>query len=297
MGHIELSRAADLVVVAPATADLIAKLANGLANDLASTLLLATDKRVLLAPAMNVRMWEHPATRRNLATVTADGALVVGPNEGEMACGEFGPGRMAEPPEIVAAIDAALAPGTARRPPRARHLRPHPRADRPGALHRQPLLRPPGQRHRRGARPPRRPRHLRHRPRRGAPPGGRHRRRGRDRGARCSPPSRRRSPPTPPSSPPPSPTGASPRRSGSKVKKDPSGQPAGARARREPRHPAHHRRPRRPPAPRRRLRRRDRRPRRQRHRQAPAQGRRLDRRQRRLARRPASWAAPRTRSR
>ena len=112
MGHIELSRAADLVVVAPATADLIAKLANGLANDLASTLLLATDKRVLLAPAMNVRMWQHPATRRNLATVAADGALIVGPNEGEMACGEFGPGRMAEPPEIVAAIDAALAPGT-----------------------------------------------------------------------------------------------------------------------------------------------------------------------------------------
>ena len=112
MGHIELSRSADLVVVAPATADLIAKLANGLANDLASTLLLATDKRVLLAPAMNVRMWQHPATRRNLATVTADGALLVGPNEGEMACGEFGPGRMAEPPEIVAAIDAALSPGT-----------------------------------------------------------------------------------------------------------------------------------------------------------------------------------------
>jgi phosphopantothenoylcysteine decarboxylase/phosphopantothenate--cysteine ligase len=112
MGHIELSRSADLVVVAPATADLIAKLAHGMANDLASTLLLATDKRVLLAPAMNVRMWQHPATRRNLATVAADGALVVGPNDGEMACGEFGPGRMAEPPEILAAIDAALAPGT-----------------------------------------------------------------------------------------------------------------------------------------------------------------------------------------
>jgi phosphopantothenoylcysteine decarboxylase/phosphopantothenate--cysteine ligase len=110
MGHIELSRAADLVVVAPATADLIAKLANGLAGDLASTLLLATDKRVLLAPAMNVRMWEHPATRRNLAAAVADGALTVGPNEGEMACGEFGPGRMAEPPEIVAAIAAALSP-------------------------------------------------------------------------------------------------------------------------------------------------------------------------------------------
>ena len=111
MGHIELSRAADLVVVAPATADLIAKLAQGLANDLASTLLLATDKRVLLAPAMNVRMWQHPATRRNLAAVVADGALVVGPDEGEMACGEYGPGRMAEPPAIVAAVAAALAPG------------------------------------------------------------------------------------------------------------------------------------------------------------------------------------------
>ncbi len=112
MGHIELSRAADLVVVAPATADLIARLANGLANDLASTLLLATDKRVLLAPAMNVRMWDNPATRRNLATVTADGALTVGPDEGEMACGEFGFGRMAEPPAILAAIDDALSPGT-----------------------------------------------------------------------------------------------------------------------------------------------------------------------------------------
>ena len=111
MGHIELSRAADLVVVAPATADLIAKLAHGHANDLASTLLLATDKRVLLAPAMNVRMWLHPAMRRNLATARADGALVVGPDEGELSDGEFGPGRMAEPPAIVAAIDAALGQG------------------------------------------------------------------------------------------------------------------------------------------------------------------------------------------
>ncbi len=108
MGHIQLSRSADLVLVAPATADLIAKLAAGLASDLASTLLLATDKRVLLAPAMNVRMWEHPATRRNLSAVRADGALVVGPDEGEMACGEFGPGRMAEPAAILQAIDAAL---------------------------------------------------------------------------------------------------------------------------------------------------------------------------------------------
>lgn len=111
MGHIELSRAADLVVVAPATADLMAKMAGGLANDLASTLLLATDKRVLIAPSMNVRMWEHPATQRNLSMLQGDGILVVGPNEGDMACGEYGPGRMAEVPEIVAAIDAALADG------------------------------------------------------------------------------------------------------------------------------------------------------------------------------------------
>ncbi|MEO1641023.1 MAG: bifunctional phosphopantothenoylcysteine decarboxylase/phosphopantothenate--cysteine ligase CoaBC [Pseudomonadota bacterium] len=111
MGHIELSRAADLVVVAPGTADLMAKMAGGLANDLASTLLLATDKRVLIAPAMNVRMWEHPATQRNLATLQEDGVLVVGPNEGDMACGEYGPGRMAEVPEIIAAIDTALSDG------------------------------------------------------------------------------------------------------------------------------------------------------------------------------------------
>jgi phosphopantothenoylcysteine decarboxylase/phosphopantothenate--cysteine ligase len=109
MGHIQLSRSADLVVVAPATADLMAKLANGLANDLASTALLATDKRVLMAPAMNVRMWNHPATQRNLATLKADGTIFVGPGDGEMACGEFGPGRMAEPLEIVAAIENALA--------------------------------------------------------------------------------------------------------------------------------------------------------------------------------------------
>ena len=111
MGHIELSRAADLVVVAPATADLMGKMAGGLANDLASTVLMATDKRVLIAPAMNVRMWEHPATRRNLATLRGDGVLVVGPGEGPMACGEYGAGRMAEVPEIVAAVEAALGQG------------------------------------------------------------------------------------------------------------------------------------------------------------------------------------------
>jgi len=111
MGHIELSRAADLVVVAPATADLIAKMAGGLANDLASTVLLATDKRVLIAPSMNVRMWLHPATQRNLATLRGDGVLLAGPNEGDMACGEYGPGRMAEPLEIVTAVEAALMDG------------------------------------------------------------------------------------------------------------------------------------------------------------------------------------------
>ncbi len=110
MGHIELSRSADLVVVVPATADLMAKMAQGLAGDLASTTLLATDKPVLIAPAMNVRMWLHAATQRNLATLKTDGIHVIGPNEGDMACGEFGPGRMAEPVEILAAIEALLQP-------------------------------------------------------------------------------------------------------------------------------------------------------------------------------------------
>ncbi|MDB5455719.1 MAG: phosphopantothenoylcysteine decarboxylase/phosphopantothenate--cysteine ligase [Caulobacter sp.] len=115
MGHIELSRSADLVVGVPATADLMAKAAHGLAGDLASTTLLATDKPVLMAPAMNVRMWLHPATQRNLATLKADGVAFVGPDDGAMACGEFGPGRMAEPEAIFAAIQAQLA-GPAARP-------------------------------------------------------------------------------------------------------------------------------------------------------------------------------------
>jgi len=111
MDHIQLSRVADLVVVAPATADLMAKMANGHANDLASTLLMATDTPVLIAPAMNVRMWQHTAMQRNLVTLRGDGIAVTGPNEGDMACGEFGPGRMAEPLEIVAAIEARLSDG------------------------------------------------------------------------------------------------------------------------------------------------------------------------------------------
>ncbi|MGR3660983.1 MAG: bifunctional phosphopantothenoylcysteine decarboxylase/phosphopantothenate--cysteine ligase CoaBC [Paracoccaceae bacterium] len=118
MGHIELSRSADLVIVAPATADLIAKMANGHANDLASTLLMATNKPVLIAPAMNVQMWNHAATRRNMDTLTGDEILIVGPNEGDMACGEHGPGRMSEPLEIVAAAEAALMDG----PLKGRHV-------------------------------------------------------------------------------------------------------------------------------------------------------------------------------
>ncbi|MCA8889116.1 MAG: bifunctional phosphopantothenoylcysteine decarboxylase/phosphopantothenate--cysteine ligase CoaBC, partial [Parvularculaceae bacterium] len=105
MGHIQLSRAADLVVIAPATADLLAKMANGLADDLASTALLATDKPVLAAPAMNVQMWRHAATQRNIKRLRDDGVRFVGPNEGDMACGEFGPGRMAEPREIADVIE------------------------------------------------------------------------------------------------------------------------------------------------------------------------------------------------
>jgi phosphopantothenoylcysteine decarboxylase / phosphopantothenate---cysteine ligase len=110
MGHIQLSRSADLVVVAPASADILAKMAAGLAGDLASTLLLATDKPVLVAPAMNVRMWQHAATVANMALLAARGIRVVGPDEGAMACNEFGPGRLAEPPAILAAIEALLAP-------------------------------------------------------------------------------------------------------------------------------------------------------------------------------------------
>ncbi len=119
MGHIQLSRAADLVVVVPASADILARMAAGLAEDLATTLLLATDKPVLVAPAMNVRMWTHPATVANLATLMARGVAVVDPEEGAMACGEWGPGRLAEPPVILAQIAAML---KAPRPLAGRHV-------------------------------------------------------------------------------------------------------------------------------------------------------------------------------
>ena len=110
MGHIELSRSADLVVVCPATANLMARLAGGLADDLASTALLATDKPVLMAPAMNVRMWSHPATQSNIETLRGWGVAVMEPDEGEMACGEYGPGRLPDPERIADSIQAVLAP-------------------------------------------------------------------------------------------------------------------------------------------------------------------------------------------
>ncbi|HQT83458.1 MAG: bifunctional phosphopantothenoylcysteine decarboxylase/phosphopantothenate synthase [Acidiphilium sp. 37-64-53] len=109
MGHIQLSRSADLLVVVPASADILARMAAGIADDLATTVLLATDKPVLVAPAMNVRMWQHAATTANIATLTARGIAVIGPDDGAMACGEFGPGRLAEPEAIFAAIAARLA--------------------------------------------------------------------------------------------------------------------------------------------------------------------------------------------
>jgi len=113
MGHIQLSRVADLVVVAPATADILARMTAGLADDLATTVLLATDKPILVAPAMNVRMWHHPATQANLATLRARGVRFVGPREGAMACHEFGLGRLSEPPDIFAAISDFFAAATA----------------------------------------------------------------------------------------------------------------------------------------------------------------------------------------
>ena len=108
IGHIQLSRSADFLLICPATADLIAKMAAGIADDLATTLLLATDKPVVVAPAMNVRMWQHPATKRNIEQLRADGVRIIDPAEGEMACGEFGPGRLPEPQELVGALGDLL---------------------------------------------------------------------------------------------------------------------------------------------------------------------------------------------
>ncbi len=161
MGHIQLSRAADLVLVCPATADLIAKMAAGIADDLATTLLLATDKPVVVAPAMNVRMWQHEATQANVATLRARGVTVIDPDEGPMACGEYGPGRLPEPdgdPEatgphfpvrVERSRDTSSAARTSLDYARHKritdgqacldHRRPDPRADRPGARPRQPL--------------------------------------------------------------------------------------------------------------------------------------------------------------
>lgn len=116
IGHIELSRSADLIAVAPATANLLAKMANGLADDLASTCLLATDTDILVAPAMNVRMWGAASTRRNISQLEADGVKFVGPDEGEMACGEFGPGRLAEPQTVLDAINRYFAGKAAPKP-------------------------------------------------------------------------------------------------------------------------------------------------------------------------------------
>ncbi|NYD92281.1 bifunctional phosphopantothenoylcysteine decarboxylase/phosphopantothenate--cysteine ligase CoaBC [Sphingomonas melonis] len=120
MGHIQLSRQADLIVIAPATADLLARMAGGMADDLATTLLLATDTPVLAAPAMNVRMWQHAATVRNVAQLRADGITILAPDEGAMACGEFGPGRLPEPEAIAAAVDHMLTPRE--RPLAGRHV-------------------------------------------------------------------------------------------------------------------------------------------------------------------------------
>src|ERR1700730_663211 len=166
MGHIELSRDADLLVVAPATADIFAKMAHGLAGDLASTLLLATDKKILAAPAMNLRMWLHPATQRNTAILQKDGVVFVGPEDGGMACGEYGPGRMSEPVKILGAIEHVLASGTrialpedvSRNQVATRALAGDGRAgaggaaagaNRPGALYRQSLVGQAGPRDRR----------------------------------------------------------------------------------------------------------------------------------------------------
>ena len=150
MGHIELARWADAVVIAPATANLIARLAAGLADDLLTTMCLATDAPLFIAPAMNTKMWEHAATQRNVARLRADGTTVLGPACGEQACGEVGPGRMLEAADIAAAVWNAIAT-----PPVLAGVNvlvnagPHPRVHRSGALHQQPQFRPPRVRARR----------------------------------------------------------------------------------------------------------------------------------------------------
>ena len=154
MGHIQLSRDADLLVVAPATANILARMAAGLADDLAATVLLATDKPVLAAPAMNVRMWTHAATAANVETLKQRGIHFIGPNDGAMACNEFGPGRMSEPEEIADAIEGLLAPAeTTAWPASARVVTSGPTREAidPGALHLQPFLGQAGPRHRLGA--------------------------------------------------------------------------------------------------------------------------------------------------
>ncbi len=165
IGHIRLARDPDLIVVAPATADLIAKMAHGLADDLASTILLATDKPVLVAPAMNPRMWLNPATRRNVKQVEDDGAIIVGPATGEMAeRGEAGPGRLVEVPDLLSGHRSAVRGRVprhgraARRAARSRHQRSDARADRSGAISGEPVFGQTGPRHRRRRREARRPR-------------------------------------------------------------------------------------------------------------------------------------------
>ncbi len=254
MGHIQLSRAADLVLVAPATADLLARMAAGEANDLATTLLLATDKPVVVAPAMNVRMWQHAATRRNIEQLKADGITVLEPDEGPMACGEFGPGRLPEPADIYARIKPMLgaSPMHRYRPSRgalggqacAGHRRPDARADRSGAGDRQPLVGQAGVRHRRRRRPGRRPRDADRRAGVAADAGRRGADRRRDRPAngrrgrstRCRPTSRSWSPR--------SPTGRSkPRRPSSRSRDG----PPQLKFAPNPGHPRHARRASRPP--------------------------------------------------
>ena len=285
IGHIQLSRAADFILVCPATADLVAKMAAGLADDLATTLLLATDKPVVVAPAMNVRMWQHAATQRNIEQLKADGVRVIDPAEGEMACGEYGPGRLPEPsigsqqilPDALRPRGRAaygmvegdrrriliflspppppppLPPRDAHRQAHPRHCRADPRADRSGAGDRQPLVRPSGVRDRRGGGRSRRTGDLVAGPVALETPAGVDRVMSRPPG-RWPTPSWRRSRPMPRSWSPPSPTGGS-----SLADQAQEGRgPAAARIPADPRHPRRTERSAAAPAPPGRLRRRNR---------------------------------------